>query len=96
MSVRIGSLLPGLRHSPSHGTFRLVMVCLLSQLLWRTEVSYPSHTVNAWACRPEEPLVGGPQLAAETLRQRQVVGVVGGTLLELTCELHALTWRSGG
>ena len=51
------------------------MVYIVYRLLWCTEVSYPAHVVNGWACRPVEPLVSGPQLAVDTLRQRQVVGV---------------------
>ena len=57
-------------------------------LFRRNELSYPAHVVNAWACRPVEPLISGPQLATGTLRQRQVVGVVGRILFELACKLQ--------
>ena len=61
----------------------------------RTELSYPAHVGNARACRPVEPLVGGPQFAADTLRQRQIVRVVGRVLLELACKLKGSDMKIG-
>ena len=64
-------------------------------VILHTEIPYPAQVFNAWACRSVKPLVGGPQLAIETLSQRQVVGVVDCALLELASQLERPAMKIG-
>lgn len=61
------------------------------RLLRPIELSYPMDVVQVLPHRPMELLVRGPQLAAEVLGKRQVVGIVDGALTESTCHLQRLT-----
>ena len=51
-------------------------------------LSYPVNAPSDRTSRPAELLVGGPQLAAEGLRQSQVMGVVHRALPEQACKLQ--------
>ena len=63
-------------------------LALFYSLFRRIELSYPAHEANLGAYRSIEPLVGGPKIATELLRERQVVGIVDGPLVELACQFQ--------
>lgn len=65
----------------------------LQALSWRglllpIEVSYPVDSPFGIPGGLEELLVSSPQLAVETIGERQIVGVVGGSLTESTRDLQ--------
>ena len=52
------------------------------------ELAYPAYVLGNGDSRAVKPLVRGPKVAAEGLRQREIVGVIDRPLAELTGKLQ--------